>query len=151
MGNNLNLTSNGIIIYGIYVNGKDAPFYGYQFKFFPIKEILNCFLGFLDYVHGIYKYIDFDDVLMISLEIKNISDYYLFKEMKFEPAINPEKGKFKQKGIKKIAKAYNIQEFSNPDQKLKIARDFFNPILRAFDRIDLPIYDEFNEFYNNIV
>jgi len=150
MGNNLLISSNGIIIYEICVNGNEAQFYGYKYKHFPIKEILNCFLGFLDFIHDIYEYVSFEDFLIISLEIENISDYYLFKELKYEPAMSPEIAKFKQPNIKKIMKSYRIQELSKSDQKLRIARDQFNPVLRAFGRINLPIYDDFVEFYNRI-
>lgn len=64
--------------------------------------------------------------------------------------MSPEIAKFKQPNIKKIIKSYRIQELNKSDQKLRIARDLINPVLRSFGRINLPVYDDFVEFYNRI-
>lgn len=57
----------------------------------------------------------------------------------------------RQKNFKKVVKSYSIQELNNSNQKLKIARDLFDPVLRAFGRINLSIYDQFQEYYNSTV
>ncbi|HEC38168.1 hypothetical protein LCGC14_0931310 [marine sediment metagenome] len=146
MGNNLLVASDGIIIYGIYINGEEHLKQGYNYKNFPVKEILACLLGFLDYVHDIYEYVKFEDFLIISMEIQNISNYYLFQQNEYWPNMiqkAAEFAKFKQKNFKKVVKSYSIQELKNSNQKLKIARNLFDPVLRAFDRINIPIYDQF--------
>lgn len=158
MGNNIQITVDGIINYICYVNGDNhfSWVYGMRnyrripYKYFPKSEILNCFLGLLNYIKEIYNYVNFNELITFSLEIENIQDFYLFRETSLEPSMQPELARYKQDDFRKVVKVYNVNSLENNDNKIRIAKDFFDPVLRAFGRVNLPIYDEFIEYFNSI-
>ncbi len=159
MGHNIQLTVDGIINYICYINGDNdlalvyvttSNYRRIEYKDFPKSEILNCFLGLLNYIKEIYEYANFNGFITISLEIENIQDYHLFGDYSLEPSMEPRLSEYKQNDFRKVVKVYNVNSLEDNDSKIRIAKDFFDPILRAFGRVNLPIYDEFIEYFNSI-
>ncbi len=143
-GNNIIINSDGIIGYGIYVNGDKALIYG-KIKMFPFHEILNCFLAILGYIQRIFEKEQYDDNINLSMDIENISTYrYTVGNLETSAAIyNENIGKFNGNGIRPIKREINLLELKNPNYKIKISKFFFNSILRGFGKTDSDKYEEF--------
>lgn len=145
-GNNILVFKDGIITYGMYINGNEALRYG-KLKFFPFYEILNCFLAVLDYIKQIFNYVGYNENIILSMRVENIITYrYTVGELEKAMALRDDSiGRFNASGIGTIEKEIEILKLDNPEYKIEISKIFFNPILRGFGVLDSEKYEDFRK------
>lgn len=143
-GNNILLNKDGIITYGIYINGNEALRYA-KLKFFPFHEILNCFLAVLNYIKQIFNNAGYNENIILSMDVENINTYrYTLGELEEAMALRDDSiGRFNASGIETIEREIEISKLNNPEYKIEISKNFFNPILRGFGELDSGKYEDF--------
>lgn len=143
-GNNILIHQDGIIIYGIYVNGNDAPI-KLSGKFFPFHEILNCFLAVLYYIEQVFEKVGDLENIYLSMDVENINKY-IYTDFGYEthyPVYDDNIGKFHSSSIETIKREIDFIQLKKPEYKIEISKYLFNPILRGFGKSDSEEYDKF--------
>lgn len=119
------IDNKGFIIFVFHFNpndfGKEPDYY------LPLYEITENFINTLAYVEEFYNFIEYDEKISLSLEIKGLENWiYYYGGGREKPQI------FQQYPAKEIQKKYHSLELRNQDEKIVL--EIIGPIINSYGR-----------------
>lgn len=140
IGSSLEITKEGFIIYNLHINTSK------EIKTLQVSYMAAHIIGFHDLCYRLYKWLNYNRSLDISVEIDNISDWlYLY------PSEEKRLKKYKHEKFSTINLTFQMDEIKDGMGRYQILERLIKELMKGygcFQAHELPNLSDFRSFYN---